>query len=301
VFAPYVDMGYYPAVDLAAAARTAGIKHFNLAFIVAGDGCTPTWGGTTAYNNATMLSRVQAFHAAGGDVRISFGGESGTELASACDSASSLAAAYQSVITAFSADKIDFDIEGGSLSDSSTNDRRNEAIAILQRNAASAGRSLDVSYTLPVGPTGLTSASVSLLNSAASNKAGVDVVNIMAMDYGDDAAPNPDGQMGALAIKAMQGTQAQLKSIFGLSNSAAWRSVAVTPLIGVNEPSTEVFTLADAVKLTAFAKAKGAAFVSMWSISRDKPCADGVTANATSDACAGEANSTFSFASAFIG
>jgi hypothetical protein len=99
----------------------------------------------------------------------------------------------------------------------------------------------------------------------------------------------------------MKGTQAQLKSMFGLSDSAAWRRVAVTPLIGVNEPSTEVFTVADALQVGVFARLKGAAFVSMWQISRDKPCADGVTADASADSCAGSSTSTYAFTNAFSG
>jgi hypothetical protein len=301
VFAPYVDFLYYPVINLAASARAAGIKHYNLAFIVAGNGCTPSWGGTTAVDSATLIARVRAFRAAGGDIRISFGGESGTELAAACSSAEELASAYQTVIDAYSATKIDFDVEGSELGDTAANDRRNKAIAILQRTATSAGKTLNVSMTLPVGPNGLTAESLSLLNNAASDNTTIDVVNIMAMDYGDDAAPNPDGQMGSYAISAMKGTHTQLKSVFGLSDGAAWRRVAVTPLIGVNEPASEVFTVSDAAKVTAFAKSKHAAFVSMWSISRDKPCADGVTANATQDSCAGEADTAYAFSNAFRG
>jgi hypothetical protein len=51
-------------------------------------------------------------------VRISFGGESGSELAVTCTSVSQLQAAYQQVISAYDVNKIDFDIEcpGGAQS-----------------------------------------------------------------------------------------------------------------------------------------------------------------------------------------
>ena len=42
------------------------------------------------------------------------------------------------------------------MADRASVDRRNQAIAILQANAAAAGKTLHVSYTLPVLPTGLT-------------------------------------------------------------------------------------------------------------------------------------------------
>ncbi|MFI5958139.1 chitinase [Cryptosporangium sp. NPDC051539] len=298
-FAPYVDLLQYPAVDLLAV-RSAGIKHLNLAFIVAGDDCTPSWGGSTSLTNASIKSRVAAYRAAGGSVRISFGGESGTELASACSSADELASAYQSVIDAFSVSKLDFDVEGGALSDTEANDRRSRAIAILQRTASSAGKTLDVSVTLPVNPNGLTSGGVSLLNSAASNGATIHAVNVMAMDFGESAAPDPDGKMGYYAIQSMKGTQSQVKSAFGLSSSEAWSRVAVTTLIGVNEPSTEVFTESDARQLTSFARSVGAAWVSMWQIARDQPCDDGNEANATSDSCAGSSDTKYDFAKAFL-
>nr|WP_240746922.1 chitinase [Cryptosporangium phraense] len=298
-FAPYVDLLQYPAVDLLAV-RAAGIKHLNLAFIVSGDGCTASWGGSTSVGDATIKARVAAYRAAGGSVRISFGGESGTELAASCSSADELASAYQGVIDEFGVSKVDFDIEGGVLSDTDANDRRSKAIAIMQRNASSAGKTLDVSVTLPVNPSGLTSAGLSLLNSAASNGATIHAVNVMAMDFGESAAPDPDGKMGYYAIQSMKGTHAQVKSVFGLSSAEAWSRVAVTTLIGVNEPSTEVFTESDARQLSAFARSVGAAWVSMWQIARDQPCGDGNEADATSDACAGSSDNKYDFVRAFL-
>ena len=300
-FAPYVDMQYSPTFDLAAAVRTAGIRQHILAFVVAGNGCTPTWGGTTAINDATMVARVRAFRAAGGDARISFGGAVGAELASVCESADELAEAYQSVIDAYSVTKIDFDIEGDKLGDATADARRSQAIAILEENAAAAGKTLNVSITLPVNPSGFTATPVQVLTAAATNNATIHVVNIMAMDYGAWAAPSPAGRMGSYAIQAMTSAQAQVKSALGLSSAEAWRRMAVTPLIGVNSPATEVFTVSDAAKLAAFAGSKHAAFVSMWAVTRDRPCPDGVTANAESDTCAGNAASKFAFSRAFLG
>ncbi|SHN47586.1 chitinase [Cryptosporangium aurantiacum] len=298
-FAPYVDVLQYSAAELVAV-RKAGITHLNLAFIISGSGCSATWDGATEVSDASVKSKISAFRGAGGQVRISFGGESGTELAASCSSAEELAAAYQGVIDTYSATRVDFDVEGGVLTDSAANDRRSQAITILQRTAAAAGKSLDVSVTLPVNPTGLTADGVSLLNSAASNGATIHAVNVMAMDFGDSAAPDPDGRMGYYAIQSMKATQKQVKSAFGLSDSAAWSRVAVTTLIGVNEPATEVFTATDAKQLTAFARSVGAAWVSMWQLARDQPCTDGTEANASSDACSGASDSKYAVAKAFL-
>lgn len=298
-FAPYVDVLQYSADDLVAV-RNAGIKHLNLAFVIAGNGCTPAWDGQVGVGDTSVKNKISAYRNAGGQVRISFGGESGTELAASCSSAEELAAAYQSVVDAYGATRLDFDVEGGVLSDSASVDRRSRAIAILERTASSAGKSLDVSVTLPVNPTGLTGDGVALLNSASSNGATIHAVNVMAMDFGDSAAPDPDGRMGHYAIESMKGTQKQVKSAFGLSDRAAWSRVAVTTLIGVNEPSTEVFTASDAQQLSAFARSQGAAWMSFWQLARDQPCSDGAEANASSDSCSGASDSKYHLARAFL-
>jgi len=298
-FTPYVDVLQYSASELVEV-RNAGIKHLNLAFVIAGSGCSPAWDGQVAISDSAVKSKVAAYRAAGGQVRISFGGESGTELAANCSSAEELAAAYQDVIDAYDATQVDFDVEGGVLTDDASVDRRSQAIAILEQTASAAGKSLDVSVTLPVNPTGLTGDGVALLNSAASAGATIHAVNVMAMDFGESAAPDPDGRMGYYAIQSMKGTQKQVKSAFGLSDSAAWSRVAVTTLIGVNEPATEVFTASDARQLSSFARSMGAAWVSMWQLARDQPCTDGSEANASSDACSGASDSKYAVSRAFL-
>ncbi|MFE4514757.1 cellulose binding domain-containing protein [Kitasatospora sp. NPDC056783] len=96
-------------------------------------------------------------------------------------------------------------------------------------------------------------------------------------------APDPQGRMGEYAVAAATATQAQVKSVLGLDDAAAWRKVAVTPMIGVNDVAGEVFTVADAEQLADFAAAKHLAWLSMWSATRDKACPGGArpTADAT--------------------
>jgi hypothetical protein len=61
-----------------------------------------------------------------------------------------------------------------------------------------------------------------------------------------------------------------------ISRAAAWRRVAVTPVLGVNDVTDEIFTLADAKELAAFAQAKHLAWLSLWSANRDSECPGGV-------------------------
>ena len=51
--------------------------------------------------------------------------------------------------------------------------------------------------------------------------------------------------------------------------------VGVTPMIGVNDASDEVFGFADASQLLAFAESVGMGEISMWSLGRDQQDAAG--------------------------
>ncbi|MDH6584884.1 hypothetical protein M2161_003990 [Streptomyces sp. SAI-133] len=289
-FAPYVDTSLYPAFDLLAAADATGVKDYNLAFVTDGGGCTPKWGGVSDLANDAVAAQIGALRAKGGDVRVSFGGASGSELATTCSSADALAAAYGKVVDAYGLTKVDFDVEGGALPNTAANTRRAQAIAKIQQNHPG----LDVSFTLPVMPEGLTQDGVNLLANAKSNGVGIDTVNIMAMDYGASYS----GDMGTYAEQAATATQAQVKSVLGLSDSAAWKAVGVTPMIGVNDVASEIFKVEDATQLVAFAKAKGLGPLSMWSATRDKQCPGGAQPSADAT-CSSVVQGAFAFSKAF--
>ncbi|MFZ3570379.1 chitinase [Streptomyces sp. BH097] len=271
-FAPYVDTSLQPKFDLVGSSKATGVKEYNLAFITSGGDCAPKWGGVTDVGSDEVAAQIGDLRSAGGDVRVSFGGASGTELAQACSSAGDLAAAYQKVIDQFDLTKVDFDIEGGALPDTAANTKRAEAIAKLQKDNAG----LNVSVTLPVMPEGLTQDGVNFLKNAKDNGASPDLVNIMAMDYGASYS----GDMGDYAEQAATATQAQVKSALGLSDADAWKAVAITPMIGVNDVSSEVFKVEDATQLVSFAKEKGLGGLSMWSATRDKACEGGASDSA---------------------
>jgi chitinase len=252
--APYV--GIWNDIDLAAVATATGHKFYTLAFVVNGTGtCDPKWDGTMALDGTKYSQYVPALRAVGGDVIASFGGASGTELARSCTTVESLRAAYQKVIDPFHLTWVDFDVEGGAEADAPSVDLRNKAIAALQ----SANPSLRVSYTLAVDRTGLPAAQLALLKSALTNGARVDVVNVMAMDYGPCYT-----DMGQAAVDAANATRAQLTTL-GLG-----ASVGVTPMIGKNDVACETFSVADAHTLVAFASAS--AFVrslGYWELGND--------------------------------
>ena len=142
----------------------------------------------------------------------------------------------------------------------------------MQQTAAAAGKTLDVSFTLPVLPTGLTSDGLYVLQSALKYGVKIGTVNVMAMDFGDSAAPNPQGQMGTYAIDSAQSVYTQLGGLYGstLSSSQLYGMIGVTPMIGVNDASDEVFEPADASQLVAWAEKVGLGELSFWSLARDQ-------------------------------
>ena len=171
---------------------------------------------------------------------VSFGGASGTELGDSCTSVSTLQAAYQRVISQFGLTWIDLDIEGAPIANTANIDRRNQAM----RNLQVANPNLKISYTLAVDRSGLPAEQISLLRNAMTRGVRVDVVNIMAMDYGPCYS-----DMGQAAIDAAIATRNQLASI-GMN-----ARVGVTPMIGVNDVQCENFTTANAQQLVNYANA----------------------------------------------
>ena len=110
-----------------------------------------------------------------------------------------------------------------------------------------------------------------LFRSAVKQGVALAGVNVMAMDYGSWAAPNPQGKMGDYAIAAADATFAQLKQVYGTSktDAALWRMVGVTPMIGVNDLADEIFDQTEAREVADYAARKQIGMLAFWSINRD--------------------------------
>jgi len=282
VFAPYVDTTLWPTYDLVKTAKDQGLRYFSLAFITASPTNQPAWGGYSAYEmnggefDLKMRSMISGVRALGGDVNVSFGGANGHELAEVITDKAALKAAYLKVIDTYGLTRIDFDIEGAAVNNKAALDRRSAVLAELQADAAKAGKSLEIWLTLPVLPTGLTPDGVYAVQSAVHAGVKLGGVNIMAMDYGEWAAPNPNGKMGDYAIQSANSLHSQLKSIFvGYSDAKIWSMVGITPMIGMNDVTTEVFDQQEAREVLAFAQEKSIGKLSFWSLNRDMQNASG--------------------------
>ncbi|MDO8189120.1 cellulose binding domain-containing protein [Conexibacter sp. JD483] len=296
-YAPYVDMTLYPQFPLARAATTPGLRQVSLAFVVSGGPCAAKWGGVTALDDPWISGQIAAFRAAGGTPIVSFGGAINQELALTCSSVDALAAEYRRVIEATGSRDLDFDIEGSAQGDAASLERRAKAIARLQSEGAAAGRPVRVSFTLPVMPSGLTADGLRVLRNAIDNGVDVGTVNVMAMDYFDPSL-NVTGRMGDLAIEAATSLQRQLTALYPNRSAARlWKMVGVTPMIGINDNPAEIFTIADATKLTAFANQSGLGRLAIWSANRDSQCPG--PRQVTENTCSGTAQQTWGFAQAF--
>lgn len=256
----------YPFTSLVDLENKSGLRGVTLAFVLSNGGCAAT---TDAQQH---LSDIDAFRATGGRVKASFGGANGTYLESACPDAASLAAAIGAFVDQTQITDLDFDVEQAGAMTAPINARRAQALKAVQDQ-----KGVKVSFTLAAFPRdkwdtpgGVTAASVDVLQAAVQAGVTISHVNLMTMDYGGYFS---DGKaMGDLAISAVSDAKAQLQTLLpGLTDAAAYAMLGATPMIGQNDVQSEVFTLADAQALTAFAKQNHLGLISFWAINRDQP------------------------------
>ncbi len=271
IAAPFIDIGAYPTPNLTQIAASTGLRAFSLGFIVNGtSACQATWFNAYTMGQGFEQADIASLRAIGGDVKPSFGGLAGTELAQSCTDVTALTAQYQSVIDAYNLTQIDYDIEGAAVTDTASVDRRSQAMANLQATARSRGKALAITLTLPVLPSGLTAEGLRVVQSAISHGVTVGTVNLMAMDFGDGTAPNPNGKMGTYAIQSAQSVHDQIAPLLpGRSDAQLWNSIGVTPMAGQNDIGSEVFTFADMQQLLDFGARQHLGEIAFWDVTRD--------------------------------
>lgn len=163
-FGGYVDVTATPSYEFESKVGNV-YRNMILGFVTA-NGCQPSWGGYYSLDEAASLldldSRIAQTYKTDRTVTISFGGQRGTELATACPNVDSLAKAYQQVIDRYHVTSLDFDIEGSNLdgySEAAT--RRAQAVAKLIANEKTKSKggnasNLTISLTLPADTRGMT-------------------------------------------------------------------------------------------------------------------------------------------------
>ncbi len=304
-FLPYVDVTVTPTYQFQDP-QSNPARDVALAFVVADpdQACQPSWGGyytpDEAADELELDRRIAQLRAAGGDVTVSFGGQANTELAVACTDVASLTAAYRNVIERYDATTIDLDIEGDAITDAASIQRRNEALATVQKELAADDHQLDVWLTVPVTPSGLTEDGLSLVRTTLQSDLKILGVNVMTMDYGDGTT-----DMLTASQDAVDGTASQMAAMYqelGITKNVTerWASIGATPMIGQNDIDGEVFTLSDAKAFAAFARDRGLGRVSTWSLNRDHEC-DATFSNVAvhSNTCSGVKQEPLAFSKLF--
>jgi hypothetical protein len=300
VYAPYYES--WLSGSIATSAQQSGSPYETIAFLqtASAGSCALTWNGDTSdpIPGNTFATDIASLQRRGGNVIPSFGGytadTTNTEIADSCTDVSAIAADYEAVVTTYHVTRLDMDVEGDSLTNTAGIARRNQALKLVEQWAARRHQPLQVQYTLPVEPTGLTATDLAVLQNAAATGTRVDVVNIMTFDYYLASEPSPLA-MGADAISAAENAHTQLASVYPHASSAQrWALEGITLMPGIDDypGGTEVTQLADAQQVLNFARSHGLALLSIWAIQRDNGGCPGTVGAST---CSGLAQNIWDF------
>jgi hypothetical protein len=313
VYAPYYESwlsgssgssggGSGSSASIATSAQQSGSPYETIAFLqtASAGSCTLTWNGDASepVPGTTFATDIASLQRRGGNVIPSFGGytadTTSTEIADSCTDVNAIAADYESVITTYHVSRLDMDVEADSLTNTAGIARRNQALKLVEQWAARRHQPLQVQYTLPVEPTGLTTTDLAVLQNAAATGTRVDVVNIMTFDYYLASEPSPL-PMGADSISAAEAAHTQLATIYPHASSAQlWAREGITLMPGLDDypGKTESTSLADAQQVESFARAHRLALLSIWAIQRDNGGCPGTTGAST---CSGITQNTWDF------
>ena len=223
------------------------------------------WGGVSGANWAA--ENVPQLESANLDYVVSTGGEAGTFTCTSTAGMESFIARYASPNLV----GIDFDIEGGqSESD------------IQSLVAAAAGAQAEypkVQFSFTIATLGASDGSYGGVNSLGNEVveavlgSGLSnyVINLMTMDFGSASSSvcvvsSGICEMAQSSIQAVK----NLEHTYGIAAS----KIAVTPMIGMNDNTSETFTTADVSTLSSYAVSNGLAGLHFWSLDRDTPCSD---------------------------
>jgi chitinase len=176
-------------------------------------------------------------------------------MATGCSTISTLTSVYAKEASTYGTKRLDFDIEGNTLHNTSANDRRAKALAALQRQDPS----IQVDFTVAVDPGGMPSDVMGMLKNAVSNGVKINLINLMTMDFGSGSNLNQ-------GISASKGAHSQIASLFpGLSSAQLWAKLGATFIAGRNDDGT-FFSASDAGKFETFAAQNGMGELSFWEV-----------------------------------
>ena len=264
----------------------AKLKEITWAFATGSCG-SENWGGLGA--DAIVAANKQLFVNAGVKYIISTGGEAGTFLCTSDANFETFVNRYASSSLA----GIDFDIEAGQTASDIDN--------LVARVKASQPKHPGLRWSFTLATLGgntaqsLGSIGVTTMNSIKSHGLTNYIVNVMAMDYGTANAGNCTLNSSGKCDMA----KSAIASAVSLHNywGVPYSQIEITPMVGGNDSTDEIFSIADAATLSAWVKANGVSGIHFWALDRDKDCAKG----AAKDTCNSYGSAgTWGFTNAFI-
>ncbi|TCV94820.1 carbohydrate binding protein [Luteibacter rhizovicinus] len=239
-----------------------------LAF-ASGECGSENWGGLPAASFAG--ANIPALNNAGLNYIVSTGGQAGLFT---CSTTAGMAKFLSTYNTSHMVG-IDFDIEGGQTPAQLT------SLVSMVAYAQTLYPNLRYSFTLATLAAsdgsygGLNSTGDAVIKAIKAKGLTNYVINLMVMDYGSGASSSicvvANGQcdMGQSAIQAAK----NLQHTYGIPLT----QIELTPMIGVNDASSEIFTPANVDTMTAYAVANKLAGIHYWSLDRDTPCSSNQT------------------------
>lgn len=282
-FSPYLDLNlavqtstplantYFSAntkssIQLPAAESFKGFKALTLAF-ASGECGQETWGGLNAQTLAK--ANVIALQQANVGYMISTGGVDGMFTCSSREGMATFIERYKSShLLGF-----DFNIEA------------QQTEAMIQSLVQQVGFAMKDNPNLRFS---FTLAAIGAGDAHSLNRTGQWVmkaieneglknyyINLMVMNYGKADLGNCIVRSGQCDM-----TASAIRAVNNLSRKyhLPLRRIEVTPMIGINDETSNVFTLEDAKKLATFAQTYGLGGLHFWSLNRDTPCPN-LTAN----------------------
>jgi chitinase len=242
-----------PAITLAFATGTCGGE---------------TWGGVSGASWAA--ENIPQLQSAGLNYVVSTGGQAGTFSCGSTAGMEAFIARYASPHLV----GIDFDIEGGQTQSQITD--------LVSAAAGAQAQYPNLQFSFTLATLAASDGSFGGVNSLGSEVVGAVlgsslknyVINLMTMDYGTASSSvcvvvSGSCEMGQSAIQAVK----NLEHTYAIPAS----KIAVTPMVGLNDNTSETFTPADVDTLTTYAAGNGLAGLHLWSLDRDTPCATTTT------------------------
>lgn len=256
-----------PLVDAGASKLIPGPAMVTLAF-ASGECGQERWGSLDAQQVARL--NIPALDHAGLGYIVSTGGEGGVFTCATDAGMERFIARYQSAHLL----GIDFDIEA------SQTDEMITSLVLRAKAAQQRHPKLRFSFTLATfaasdgAGASLNATGERVLRAIRAAAMEHFVINLMVMNYGPATPANCVVKAGRCDMAA---SAEQAVSNLHAKHSIPLRQIALTAMIGVNDVTSNVFSLQDATHLAGYARRQQLAGLHYWSLDRDTPCPPGET------------------------